>query len=72
MNVASRTWSLEGHDSGVVTLWFDRPGSSHNVLDSATFAGLEEALQEVAGGPRRALLVRSRKPKGFCAGADLK
>lgn len=66
-------WELELTSSGIATLWFDRPGRAHNTLGSATFRELQARLREVLGNSRiRGLFVRSRKPRGFCAGADLK
>jgi 3-hydroxyacyl-CoA dehydrogenase/enoyl-CoA hydratase/3-hydroxybutyryl-CoA epimerase len=69
------SWRLERSDEGLWTLWFDAPGRSHNVLDPAAFEGLDGYLAEVEGAGEstlRGLLVRSGKPAGFCAGADLK
>jgi enoyl-CoA hydratase/carnithine racemase len=62
------------HGQGDVwTLWFDRPGRSQNVLDTLAFEELDDCLNVVEGAPSvRGLLIRSRKPGGFCAGADLK
>jgi len=66
-------WRLERRDSGVRVLTLDRPGSSQNSLDRMTLIGLGEAATAVARDPSATLLaIRSSKPKGFCAGADLK
>ncbi|MFO0958594.1 MAG: enoyl-CoA hydratase/isomerase family protein [Isosphaeraceae bacterium] len=65
-------WELESTPHGVATLWFDRPGRVHNTLGSVTFHEMQARLREVMGDPRiGSLFVRSRKPRGFCAGADL-
>jgi 3-hydroxyacyl-CoA dehydrogenase/enoyl-CoA hydratase/3-hydroxybutyryl-CoA epimerase len=67
------SWRLERSDDGLGTLWFDAPGRSHNVLDPAAFEGLDGCLADVEGeSSLRGLLIRSGKPAGFCAGADLK
>jgi enoyl-CoA hydratase/carnithine racemase len=66
-------WRWEGGADGIRTLWFDQPGGSHNVLDASTLDELEARLIEVENdGSVRGLLIRSAKPAGFCAGADLK
>ncbi len=62
----------EGSD-GIRTLWFDHPGRSQNVLDEAALDELEARLVELDNdGSARGLVIRSAKPAGFCAGADLK
>jgi 3-hydroxyacyl-CoA dehydrogenase/enoyl-CoA hydratase/3-hydroxybutyryl-CoA epimerase len=69
------SWRLERGEDGLWTLWFDGPGRSHNVLDPAAFEGLDGCLAEVeaeGGSSVRGLLIRSGKPAGFCAGADLR
>ncbi len=66
-------WRIETHPHGLATLWFDRPGSSQNTLDGETLNQLAGALEQVeAATDLRGLMVRSAKPKGLCAGADLK
>ncbi len=66
-------WRLERANDGTRTLWFDRPGSSQNSLDRGTLAELQAAVNSVATDANAGVLViRSAKPKGFCAGADLK
>lgn len=56
---------------GLAALVLDVPDRKVNVLGDKVFADLEEALERVAAGTFRALLVRSGKPDSFCAGADL-
>lgn len=54
-------------------MWFDRPGSSQNSLDLASLEGLDEAIGVIeADTSARGVVLRSGKPKGFCAGADLR
>jgi enoyl-CoA hydratase/carnithine racemase len=66
-------WRREVDGSGTWTLWFDRPGSSQNSLDLATLDALDEQLRDAtAGRPPTGLVLRSAKPGGFCAGADLR
>ena len=65
-------WRLQSDEAAsIVSLWFDRPGTSQNSLDEASIAELAERLDEIPSDVK-AVAVRSSKPKGFCAGADLK
>jgi 3-hydroxyacyl-CoA dehydrogenase/enoyl-CoA hydratase/3-hydroxybutyryl-CoA epimerase len=67
------SWRWDRTTEGVSTLWFDCPQRSHNVLDRVAFDGLDGCLAEIASDSSVAgVLVRSAKPAGFCAGADLK
>jgi 3-hydroxyacyl-CoA dehydrogenase/enoyl-CoA hydratase/3-hydroxybutyryl-CoA epimerase len=66
-------WRWERGASGINTLWFDQPGRSHNVLSAAAFDELEDRLDEAESqNGIRGIVIRSGKPAGFCAGADLK
>ncbi|HEY0793241.1 MAG TPA: 3-hydroxyacyl-CoA dehydrogenase NAD-binding domain-containing protein [Chthoniobacterales bacterium] len=59
--------------SGVVTLTFDRAGSSVNLFDRATLDELSGHLDFLEAEPGlKGLVLRSAKPKIFIAGADLK
>ena len=66
------TWRWEEGTGGVRTLWFDQPGASQNVLTSRRSMSWKLAwsrsrkMRSVAR-----LVIRSAKPAGFCAGADL-
>lgn len=54
---------------GVVTLWLAFPGAPVNALDFARLTELDLAVRAVEGNPFiTALVVRSAKPAGFCAG----
>jgi 3-hydroxyacyl-CoA dehydrogenase/enoyl-CoA hydratase/3-hydroxybutyryl-CoA epimerase len=67
------SWRWQKAEDGVWTLWFDQPGRSQNVLDQAAFDELETHLNEAEGEPAlKALVIRSAKTKGFCAGIDLR
>jgi enoyl-CoA hydratase/carnithine racemase len=67
------SWRWDRAADGVWTLWFDQPGRAQNVLDPAALDELETCLAEAgAECPAKALVIRSAKPEGFCAGADLK
>jgi enoyl-CoA hydratase/carnithine racemase len=67
------SWRWERGPGAVWTLWFDQPGQSHNLLDPCTLDELEARLVEAEGDSSiTGLVIRSAKPGGFCAGADLK
>lgn len=54
---------------GAATLWLAFPGAPVNALDFARLCELDAALRAVEGNPFiTALVVRSAKPAGFCAG----
>src|SRR5689334_12625762 len=66
-------WRWEDRGDGVWTLWLDRPGHSQNSLGPEALDELDERLGEIeARSGVRVVLVRSGKPRGFCAGADLR
>jgi enoyl-CoA hydratase/carnithine racemase len=70
---AEAIWRWEAGPDGIRTLWFDQPGRSQNVLDDAALDELDARLVELDNDrSARALVIRSAKPSGFCAGADLK
>ena len=54
---------------GVATLWLAFPGDPVNALDAPRLAELDSALAAIERNPfLNALVVRSAKPFGFCAG----
>jgi 3-hydroxyacyl-CoA dehydrogenase/enoyl-CoA hydratase/3-hydroxybutyryl-CoA epimerase len=57
---------------GIVWLALDKPGTSANVLSSEVLIELGTLLGSLAAAPPRALIVRSAKPSGFIAGADIR
>jgi 3-hydroxyacyl-CoA dehydrogenase/enoyl-CoA hydratase/3-hydroxybutyryl-CoA epimerase len=63
---------MERRSDGVAVLWFDVPNRPLNVFSRQVLADLDRALDAVAADTSvRALVVRSAKPAGFLAGADL-
>ncbi len=63
---------LEVQPDGVAVLWLDVPGRAMNTFSRAVLADLDAALDHIAVDPSaRLLVVRSAKPSGFLAGADL-
>jgi 3-hydroxyacyl-CoA dehydrogenase / enoyl-CoA hydratase / 3-hydroxybutyryl-CoA epimerase len=65
-------WKMERDADGVVWLALDKPGTSANVLSSEVLVELGALLESLAAAPPRALIVRSAKPSGFIAGADIR
>ncbi len=65
-------WRLERGGDGIATLTIDRPGSSANALSQAILLELETVLRELAAAPPAGLMIRSGKPSGFIAGADIR
>ena len=61
------TVSVEG---GVADVRLNRPDKI-NAIDTAMFAGLREAAQQVASDPNVRAVVLSGEGRGFCAGLDL-
>ena len=65
-------WRLERGDEGIATLTIDRPGGSANTLGQPVLLELEARLAELAAAPPTGLIIRSGKPSGFIAGADIR
>lgn len=65
-------WTLETDATGIAWLVFDKPGTSTNVLSRDTLLELDKHLSALASSPPRGLVIRSAKPGGFIAGADVK
>jgi 3-hydroxyacyl-CoA dehydrogenase/enoyl-CoA hydratase/3-hydroxybutyryl-CoA epimerase len=73
MNTAETScWSLITDADGIAWLSFDKPGTSTNVLSHAALIELDSCLQTLSKQPPRGLVVRSAKPSGFIAGADVR
>jgi len=63
---------VEEKPEGVRLLWFDVAGRSVNVFTQEVLADLENAIAHVAAdAAARVFVLRSDKPSGFMAGADL-
>jgi 3-hydroxyacyl-CoA dehydrogenase/enoyl-CoA hydratase/3-hydroxybutyryl-CoA epimerase len=65
-------WTLETDGGGIAWLSFDKPGTSTNVLSRDTLLELDQRLATLERSPPRGLVIRSAKPGGFIAGADIK
>ena len=57
---------------GIVWLTLDKPGSSTNVLGRAILEELGGLVDQIAANPPKGVVIRSGKPSGFIAGADIK
>lgn len=66
-------FELEIQEDGLGVLTFDRPGEKVNTFSREVFEEFAGVLLRLAGEPRlRGLLIRSRKPDSFIAGADVR
>jgi 3-hydroxyacyl-CoA dehydrogenase/enoyl-CoA hydratase/3-hydroxybutyryl-CoA epimerase len=69
---APAAWALEIDADEIGWLSLDKPGSSANTLSHPVLAELERHLQGLATRPLHGLVIRSAKPSGFIAGADIR
>ncbi|HCX33200.1 MAG TPA: crotonase [Rhodocyclaceae bacterium] len=67
----SGSWTLARDADGIGWLTIDCAGAEVNTLSQATLGELSAILDDLAGKPPRALVIRSGKPSGFIAGADV-
>jgi 3-hydroxyacyl-CoA dehydrogenase/enoyl-CoA hydratase/3-hydroxybutyryl-CoA epimerase len=66
------TWSVDIDADRVAWLVFDTPGTSTNVLSASVLRDLAAQLQDIAAKRPAGVVIRSAKPNGFIAGADIK
>src|SRR5690606_1553696 len=64
-------WQVTRRDDGVVVLTLDRQDAPVNALSQDVLIELDDIVERLAIDPPRAVVVRSGKPAGFIAGADL-
>jgi 3-hydroxyacyl-CoA dehydrogenase/enoyl-CoA hydratase/3-hydroxybutyryl-CoA epimerase len=64
-------WRMRSDEDGVAWLLFDKQGASANTLDDETLTELDAALDKLERDRPRGLVIRSSKPSGFVAGADI-
>jgi 3-hydroxyacyl-CoA dehydrogenase / enoyl-CoA hydratase / 3-hydroxybutyryl-CoA epimerase len=65
-------WSLFIDDEKIAWLILDRKGESANTISAEVLEELDKMLAAVDGKGPRGLVVRSAKPGGFIAGADIR
>ena len=66
-----RHWTITREAGGFATLTFDKAGASANTLSADVLDELNQALDILDREPPKGLIVRSGKPNGFIAGADV-
>jgi 3-hydroxyacyl-CoA dehydrogenase/enoyl-CoA hydratase/3-hydroxybutyryl-CoA epimerase len=64
-------FQVDTDDDGIVWLTFDKADAGTNVLSIDVFEQLDKQLQEIASQSPHGLVIRSAKPNGFIAGADI-
>jgi len=65
-------WQAGRRDDGVVVLSLDRQDAPVNALSQDVLIELGDIVERLAIDPPKGVVVRSSKPAGFIAGADLK
>ena len=66
----TRHWRREEQD-GILTLWLDCAETGTNVISEQVLRDLDALLDHAQQAQPRALVIRSAKPNGFGAGADI-
>lgn len=64
-------WKLDHDAQGIAWLTLDKPDTSANTLSQEVMRELDALLQSLARSPPRGVVIRSGKPSGFIAGADI-
>jgi 3-hydroxyacyl-CoA dehydrogenase / enoyl-CoA hydratase / 3-hydroxybutyryl-CoA epimerase len=64
-------WRLARDEDGIAWLVIDKQGASANTLSEDVVQELGDALTTIENDPPKALVIRSAKPSGFIAGADV-
>jgi len=67
-----RHWRLERDQAGLAWLWIDVAERAINTLSEAVLAELDALLRAVQEQPPAGLVIRSAKPAGCRAGADVR
>ncbi|GAB5500732.1 MAG: 3-hydroxyacyl-CoA dehydrogenase NAD-binding domain-containing protein [Pseudohongiellaceae bacterium] len=66
-----RHWHTEQDEQGVLWLYFDKADSSTNTLDAEVLEEFGRIIESAPGESTKAVVLRSLKAGGFCAGADI-
>lgn len=69
--MAKDIWTLDQHEDGTATLTIDVPGQAQNTLGKTVLDAFSTHLDALEKSPPKALFIRSGKPTGFMAGADI-
>ena len=66
-----RHWKLKRDEDDILWLVFDKSGSSANTLSQEVLTELDDVLGKIEEESAKGLVLRSAKPAGFIAGADV-
>jgi 3-hydroxyacyl-CoA dehydrogenase / enoyl-CoA hydratase / 3-hydroxybutyryl-CoA epimerase len=66
-----RHWHLARDANGIAWLLLDRAGAKVNTLSEEVLAELDDVLEQLERELPKGLVLRSAKPSGFIAGADI-
>jgi 3-hydroxyacyl-CoA dehydrogenase / enoyl-CoA hydratase / 3-hydroxybutyryl-CoA epimerase len=64
-------WRIRADEDGTVWLLFDKKDSSANTLSEEVLTELDTILEKLEQNPPPGVVIRSAKPSGFIAGADI-
>jgi 3-hydroxyacyl-CoA dehydrogenase/enoyl-CoA hydratase/3-hydroxybutyryl-CoA epimerase len=64
-------WRLRTNEDGISWLLFDKKGASANTLSADVLTEFDAVLEKLERDRPRGLVIRSAKPSGFIAGADI-
>jgi 3-hydroxyacyl-CoA dehydrogenase/enoyl-CoA hydratase/3-hydroxybutyryl-CoA epimerase len=64
-------WKLDSDAQQITWLVFDKADSTVNVLSAEVLSELKRAIEHLKQNRPRALIIKSAKAAGFCAGADV-
>lgn len=67
-----RHFKLGRDENDIAWVYFDRKGESVNTLNRAVLEDLSRVLDKLDDQPPKGMVIRSLKPSGFCAGADIR
>ncbi|WP_279481579.1 3-hydroxyacyl-CoA dehydrogenase NAD-binding domain-containing protein [Aureimonas sp. SK2] len=68
---ARGNWRAATDEDGIAWWVLDRPGKSVNTIDRSVLEELNGLLDQAETAPPRGVVIRSAKPSGFAAGADI-
>src|ERR1700744_6321412 len=70
-NMSNSAWKMDRDAQGIAWLTLDKPDTSANTLSQQVMRELDALLQALRPPPPRGVVIRSGKPSGFIAGADI-
>ena len=69
--MSNPAWKMDRDGQGIAWLTLDKPDTSANTLSQQVVRELDALLQSLGRSPPRGVVIRSGKPSGFIAGADI-